>query len=253
MSTSATPKTKRSGPGFLRSLKKRGLSGVRLVISDAHEGLKAAIRRCLQGSSWQRCRVHYIRNLLATIPKAHTEMVAAVFRSIFTQATAAEVEARWDEVTDTLDGHGFTKAADSMRSAKHDVLAFTAVPESALAQDLVEQPARTVEQRDQTPDRTSLGSSPTTPPSSASSAPSWPTNTTNGPSPAAMSPKHPSPNSTTPAILTFKPHSRPDTEHQPLTKSPPLHGTQSSRPVPLPGRRWARDRLMSYRFGSIRN
>jgi len=49
---------------FLRSLKKRGLSGVRLVISDAHEGLKAAIRRCLQGSSWQRCRVHYISNLL---------------------------------------------------------------------------------------------------------------------------------------------------------------------------------------------
>ena len=115
---------------FCRSLKKRGLSGVRLIISDAHEGLKAAIRRCLQGSSWQRCRVHYIRNLLATIPKAHTEMVAAVFRSIFTQATAAEVEARWDEVTDTLDGHGFTKAADSMRSAKHDVLAFTAFPKA---------------------------------------------------------------------------------------------------------------------------
>jgi len=110
---------------FLRSLKKRGLSGVRLVTSDAHDGLKAAIRRCLQGSSWQRCRVHYIRNLLAVIPKAHTEMVAAVFRSIFTQATPEEVHARWDEVTDTLDGHGFTKAAASMREAKPDVLAFT--------------------------------------------------------------------------------------------------------------------------------
>ncbi len=54
---------------FLRSLKKRGLGGVRLVISDAHEGLKAAIRKCFQGSSWQRCRVHSARNLLAKVPR----------------------------------------------------------------------------------------------------------------------------------------------------------------------------------------
>jgi len=81
---------------FLRTLKDRGLGPVRLVISDAHAGLKAAIRKCFAGSSWQRCRVHFARNLLATIPRAHTEFVAAAFRSIFALGTATEVAARWD-------------------------------------------------------------------------------------------------------------------------------------------------------------
>jgi putative transposase len=54
---------------FLRSLRNRGLGGVRLVISDAHAGLKASIRKCFSGSSWQRCKVHFVRNLLATVPK----------------------------------------------------------------------------------------------------------------------------------------------------------------------------------------
>jgi putative transposase len=115
---------------FLRSLKKRGLSGVRLVISDAHEGLKAAIRRCFQGASWQRCRVHYARNLLSKIPRAHQQMVAAAFRSIFALTDPAEIETRWDEVTDLLDSHGFTKAAASMRQARCDVLAFRAFPQA---------------------------------------------------------------------------------------------------------------------------
>lgn len=113
---------------FLRSLKRRGLGGVRLVISDAHEGLKAAIRKCFQGASWQRCRVHYARNLLAKIPRAHQQMVAAAFRSIFALTEPAEIETRYDEVTDLLDTHGFTKAAASMRSARTDVLAFRTFP-----------------------------------------------------------------------------------------------------------------------------
>ena len=112
---------------FLRSLKDRGLSGVRLVISDAHAGLKASIRKCFAGSSWQRCRVHFARNLLATIPKAHTEFVAAAFRSIFALTDPDEVTARWDEVETTL-AERFPKAAELMRSAKTDVLAFTAFP-----------------------------------------------------------------------------------------------------------------------------
>ena len=69
--------------GFLRSLRTRGLSGVRLVISDAHAGLRAAIRKTMQGTSWQRCRVHYARNLLRSSTKASQEMVAAAFRSVF--------------------------------------------------------------------------------------------------------------------------------------------------------------------------
>jgi len=112
---------------FLRSLKDRGLAGVRLVISDAHAGLKASIRKCFTGSSWQRCRVHYVRNLLATVPKAHQEMVAAAFRSIFALTTSKDVAARWDEVTDTL-AERFPKAADSMRDPRTDVLAFTPFP-----------------------------------------------------------------------------------------------------------------------------
>ena len=112
---------------FLRSLRDRGLGGVRLVISDAHAGLKASIRKCFTGASWQRCRVHYARNLLATVPKAHQEMVSAAFRSIFALGTAAEVEARWDEVTDTL-AQRFPKAAESMLGARTDVLAFAAFP-----------------------------------------------------------------------------------------------------------------------------
>jgi transposase-like protein len=112
---------------FLRSLKDRGLSGVRLVISDAHAGLKAAIRKCFTGSSWQRCRVHYARNLLANVPRAHQEMVAAAFRSVFALTTTADVEARWDEVTNTLEER-FPKAADSMREARTDVLAFAVFP-----------------------------------------------------------------------------------------------------------------------------
>lgn len=114
---------------FLRSLRTRGLRGVRLVISDAHAGLKASIRKCFSGASWQRCRVHYARNLLALIAKEHQEMVSAAFRSIFALGTAQEVTARWDEVADTLEPR-FPKAAESMRAARTDVLAFTAFPPS---------------------------------------------------------------------------------------------------------------------------
>jgi transposase-like protein len=112
---------------FLRSLKTRGLTGVRLVISDAHAGLKAAIRKTMSGTSWQRCRVHYMRNLHALIPRAHQDMVSAAFRTIFALSDPAAVQARWDEVADTLEAR-FPKAAASMRDAKIDVLAFTQFP-----------------------------------------------------------------------------------------------------------------------------
>ena len=112
---------------FLRSLRTRGLTGVRLVISDAHAGLKASIRKCFAGASWQRCRVHYTRNLLAVVPKVHQEMVSAAFRSIVALTDPTEVSARWDEVCHTL-AERFPKAAESMRSARTDVLAFTPFP-----------------------------------------------------------------------------------------------------------------------------
>jgi putative transposase len=100
---------------------------VRLVISDQHAGLVAALKRSFQGTAHQRCRVHFARNLLAHVPKTHTDMVAAVFRTIFAQPDATTVAATWDEVRDQLGGR-FPKIGTLMDAAKADVLAFTAFP-----------------------------------------------------------------------------------------------------------------------------
>jgi transposase-like protein len=112
---------------FLRGLKRRGLCGVRLVISDQHAGLVAAIGRCLQGAVHQRCRVHFARNLLSSIPKGHQEMVAAAFRTVFAQVSPEEIAAQWDHVRSML-AERFDKAARLMDGAKTEVLAFGAFP-----------------------------------------------------------------------------------------------------------------------------
>ncbi len=85
---------------FLRALRSRGLAGVRLVISDAHEGLKGAIASVLLGSAWQRCKVHFLRNVLARIPKGSAEMVLAAIRTIFAQPDAVSAREQLDEVVD---------------------------------------------------------------------------------------------------------------------------------------------------------
>ena len=112
---------------FLASLRDRGLGGVRLVISDAHRGLGAAADRWFQGAARQRCRVHFIRNLLALVPKSHQHMAAAVFRTIFAQPDASAVADAWDQVTDQLAAR-FAKIGPLMDSAKTEVLAFAAFP-----------------------------------------------------------------------------------------------------------------------------
>ena len=114
---------------FLTDLRARGLSGVRLVISDQHAGLVAALRRCFQGAAHQRCRVHFARNLLALIPKSHKDMVAALFRTIFAQPDRDAVSAAWDEVRDQL-VKSFPKVGPLMDAAKTEVLAFTAFPKA---------------------------------------------------------------------------------------------------------------------------
>ena len=108
-------------------LKARGLAGVKLVISDAHAGLTKAISRQLQGSVWQRCRVHFARNLLQCVPKAHQGMVTAALRSVFAQETAEEIKSRWDDLAASL-AERFPKAAALMHEAKEDVLAFRHFP-----------------------------------------------------------------------------------------------------------------------------
>jgi transposase-like protein len=112
---------------FLRSLRARGLGGVKLVISDAHTGLKAAISAVLLGATWQRCRVHFMRNVLAKVPKASAEMVAAAIRTIFAQPDRPHVEAQFDEIT-LMIGRQFPDVATMLTDAREDLLAFTAFP-----------------------------------------------------------------------------------------------------------------------------
>ncbi|MGW3949360.1 IS256 family transposase [Micrococcus luteus] len=112
---------------FLRSLKARGLGGVQLVISDAHTGLKQAISAVLLGSSWQRCRVHFLRNVLAQVPKGSAEMVAAAIRTIFAQPDAAHVREQLGVIAGML-GRQSVKVETMLRDAVEDLLAFTAFP-----------------------------------------------------------------------------------------------------------------------------
>ena len=112
---------------FLTSLKSRGLAGVHLVISDAHAGLKAAVAQQFSGSSWQRCRVHFMRNLHGAVSAKHAPAVTAAVKTIFAHTDPEEVAAQWDRVADTL-ADSFPKVAAMMGEAKTDVLAFTAFP-----------------------------------------------------------------------------------------------------------------------------
>jgi putative transposase len=111
---------------FLRSLTARGLSGVRLVISDAHEGLKNAIGKILS-STWQRCRVHFMRNALAHVLKAQHQMVAAVIRTAFVQEDRDQAGIQWRETADRL-RERYPKLAELMDDAEDDVLAFMSFP-----------------------------------------------------------------------------------------------------------------------------
>jgi len=113
---------------FLRSLRERGLTGVRLVIADHHSGLVKAVRKVMLGASYQRCRVHFLRNVFAVIPKDAAEMVAATIRTIFAQPTAEAVRAQLDTVADML-GRQFPKVRAMLLEAKVDLTAFADFPE----------------------------------------------------------------------------------------------------------------------------
>jgi putative transposase len=111
---------------FLRSLTRRGLRGVKLVISDAHEGLKKAAAKVLS-ATWQRCRVHFMRNALAHVGAKQRAMVAAAIRTAFTQETPAAARKEWRAVADRLRGR-FPKLGELMDEAEDDVLAHMAFP-----------------------------------------------------------------------------------------------------------------------------
>ena len=111
---------------FLKGLVRRGLKGVKLVISDAHEGLKAAIRRVL-GATWQRCRVHWMRSALAHVPKGQQSVVAAALRQAFLQADQAGARQVWRQVADQLRPR-WPKLSALMDESEHDVLAYIGFP-----------------------------------------------------------------------------------------------------------------------------
>jgi len=114
---------------FLRSLKDRGLSGVVLVISDAHTGLKAAIGRVFQGASWQRCKVHLMRNLLAHVPKHHKEMIAATVRTVFAQPDPEATKDQLQQVVGMLEDR-YPAAAQVLAEAETDVTAYATFPQA---------------------------------------------------------------------------------------------------------------------------
>ena len=118
---------------FPRSLVARGLSGVKLVTFDAHSGLKAAIAAELPGCCWQRCRTHFMRNLLCKVPKSAQGLVGTLVRSVFAQPTSKEVWAQHERVCEEL-GRRFPQATELLQDAAEDVLAFTTFPESVWRQ-----------------------------------------------------------------------------------------------------------------------
>ena len=113
---------------FLRSLVGRGLRGVRLVTSDAHRGLKNAVEAVLVGASWQRCRVHFMRNALSLVPKTAQQMVGATIRTVFAQPDAHSAREQWRRVSDGFRSR-FPRLSDLMEEAEEDLLAYAAFPQ----------------------------------------------------------------------------------------------------------------------------
>ncbi|MBC7290788.1 MAG: IS256 family transposase [Actinotalea sp.] len=114
---------------FLRSLRDRGLAGVQLVVSDHHRGLMNAIEAVLLGATWQRCRVHFMRNVLSKVTKGNTEMVAAAVRTIFAQPTGPLVREQVETVAAMLEPQ-LPAIAEMLRDAREDITAFADFPEA---------------------------------------------------------------------------------------------------------------------------
>jgi len=114
---------------FLRSLKARGLHGVKLVISDAHQGLQNAIQATFTGASWQRCRVHFMRNVLSQVPKSAQDDVANMVRTIFTQPTYDTAREQLNRVIAQLEER-YPRAAVTVETAGEDILAYLHFPRS---------------------------------------------------------------------------------------------------------------------------
>jgi transposase-like protein len=127
---------------FLRGLKARGLGGVQLVISDAHAGLQQVIVAVLLGLAWQRCQVHFMRNVPFVLPRGSLEMVAAAIRIIFAQPDPNHVAEQFNVIAGTL-GRQIPKVETMMHEAKEDPPRFRGILPSPLAPNLVDKSIRT--------------------------------------------------------------------------------------------------------------
>ena len=175
---------------FFADLVARGLTGVRLVTSDAHLGLVEAIAANLPGATWQRCRTHYAANLMSVTPKALWPAVKAMLHSVYDQPDAASVNAQYDRLLDYVHDK-LPAVCDHLDQAREDVLAFASFPTGVWTQIWSPMSASTAKSADAP---TPWGYSPTAKPSSAWSEPSWPNKTTNGPKADVTSASTSSPN-----------------------------------------------------------
>ena len=177
---------------FLRSLSARGLSGVELVVSDAHQGLRGAIAAVFGGASWQRCRTHFMTNLLTRVPRRVQPWVATMVRTIYQQPSPDEVHAQLDRVTDQL-GVRFPQVASLLDEAGPDILAFSSFPVPHWNEDLVQQPPGAPQLRRSDVAPMSWASSLTDQPCVAWLAPSSLNSTTNGRRPSIPHTRHSDP------------------------------------------------------------
>jgi len=136
---------------FLRKLTRRGLRGVKLAISDSHEGIKAAVAKVLH-ATWQRCRVHFMRNALAHASRQGRRVASAFIATAFAQDDAETARAQWRKVADQLRPK-VQKLARLMDEAEADVLAYMDLPQGSSLQDPLDQSALAGQWRDQAPDR----------------------------------------------------------------------------------------------------
>ena len=175
---------------FLRSLAARGLGGVELVTSDAHQGLKDAIARVFADASWQRCRTHFMTNVLSRVPRRAQPWVATMVRTIYQQPYPEEVHAQHARMVGMLDER-FPQAAELLADVGPDILAFPAFPVATGGRS-GRTTRRSASTRRSDAGLTWWASSRTALRSVGSSGRSSPSSTTSGRSPAAICPLLPS-------------------------------------------------------------
>ena len=166
---------------FLRSLSARGLGGVELVVSDAHQGLRGAIAAVFGGASWQRCRTHFMTNLLTRVPRRAQPWVATMVRTIYQQPSPDEVHAQLEQGDRSTPRSGSLEVVSLLDEAGPNILAFSNFPLSPTGRRSGPTTHRSVSTRRSGDAPMWWASSLTGRPCAASLAPSWLSSTTNGP------------------------------------------------------------------------